>query len=122
MEESNRRWTAFGPNSVLLQKVTIALTLGDAGKALMEARRVKVRTLAVAERRAVFSTDAARALHACGRTQKATAALPAAEREAPQEVRSRRVVRELIGELLTPDRRGEATLLRPLASRAGVPL
>ncbi|WP_242645901.1 MULTISPECIES: heavy metal transporter CzcB [Streptomyces] len=122
MEESNRRWTAFGPNNVLLHKLTIALTLGDAGKALVEARRVKVRTLAVAERRAVFWTDVARALHACGRTQKATAALLAAEREAPQEVRSRRVVRELIGELLTRDRRGQAPLLRPLASRAGIPL
>ncbi|MEV4442644.1 hypothetical protein AB0K09_27255 [Streptomyces sp. NPDC049577] len=120
MKESNRCWTAFGPNNVLLHRVTIALTLGDAGKALVEARKVDVKTLAVAERRAVFWTDVAHALHACGRSQKATAALLAAEREAPQEVRSRPVVRKLIGELLMRDQGGQVALLRSLASRAGV--
>lgn len=120
MEDSNRRWTAFGPNNVLLHRVSIALSLGDAGRALAEARKVDVKTLAVAERRAVFWTDVARALHACGRTEKATAALLAAEQEAPQEVRSRRMVRELIGELLMRDRSGHVPVLRSLASRAQV--
>ncbi|MBH1936591.1 hypothetical protein I5Q34_20310 [Streptomyces sp. AV19] len=50
-----------------------------------------VKALAVAGRRAVLWTDAVRALHACGGTKKATAALLAAEREAPEEVRSRPV-------------------------------
>ncbi|RLU92155.1 hypothetical protein CTZ27_20060 [Streptomyces griseocarneus] len=119
-EESNRQGTAFGPNNVLLHRVSLALTLGDAGRALQEARRVKVGTLAVAERRAVFWTDVARALHACGRTEKATAALLAAEEEAPEEVRSRPVVRELIGDLLVRDRGGRVPVLRSLAARARV--
>lgn len=120
LEESNRHWTAFGPNNVSLHRVSIALTLGDAGMALAEARYVNVEALAVAERRAVFWTDVARALHACGRTEKATAALLAAEKQAPQEVRSRTVVRELIGDLLMRDRGGRVPVLRSLASRAQV--
>ncbi|WP_190022291.1 hypothetical protein [Streptomyces hiroshimensis] len=120
LEESNLQGTAFGPNNVLLHRVSIALTLGDAGRALAEARKVEVRALAVAERRAVFWTDLARALHACGRTEKATAALLAAEKEAPEEVRSRPVVRELIGDLLMRDRGGRVPVLRSLASRAQV--
>ncbi|MEW2579213.1 hypothetical protein [Streptomyces syringium] len=120
LKESNRHWTAFGSNNVSLHRVSIAVTLGDAGKALAEARNVNVAALAVAERRAVFWTDVARALHACGRTEKATAALLAAEKEAPQEVRSRTVVRELIGDLLMCDRGGRVPVLRSLASRAQV--
>ncbi|MCC2276694.1 hypothetical protein LKL35_14940 [Streptomyces sp. ET3-23] len=120
LEDSNRKWTAFGPNNVLLHRVSIALTLGDAGRALSEARKVDVKTLAVAERRAVFWTDVSRALHACGRTEKATAALLAAEQEAPEEVRSRPMVRELIGELLLRDRSGHVPVLRSLATRAQV--
>ncbi|RKN70417.1 hypothetical protein D7231_21395 [Streptomyces klenkii] len=120
LEDSNLQGTAFGPNNVLLHRVSIALTLGDAGRALTEARKVSVPTLAVAERRAVFWTDVARALHSCGRTEKATAALLAAEGEAPEEVRSRPVVRELIGELLMRDRGGRVPVLRSLASRAQV--
>ncbi|MFC5718686.1 hypothetical protein ACFP1Z_00640 [Streptomyces gamaensis] len=120
VEENNRQWTAFGPNNVLLHRVSIALTLGDAGRALSEARRVSVGTLAVAERRAVFWMDVARALHVCGRSEKATAALLAAEREAPEEVRSRTVARELIGDLLMRDRHGHLPALRSLASRARV--
>ncbi|MBZ4320224.1 heavy metal transporter CzcB [Streptomyces huiliensis] len=118
--DSNRRWTAFGPHNVALHRVSVALTLGDAGKALAEARKVDVKTLAVAERRAVFWTDAARALHACGRTRKAAAALLAAEREAPEEVRCRPVVRELIGEMLMRDAGGQASSLHSLATRVGV--
>ncbi|MHA7958022.1 hypothetical protein ACX9I7_09705 [Streptomyces sp. L500] len=118
--DSNRQWTAFGPSNVLLHRVSIALTLGDAGKALTQARKVSVESLTVAERRAVFWTDVARALHACGRGEKATAALLAAEREAPQEVRSRTVVRELIGDLLLRDRAGREPHLRSLAARARV--
>ncbi|MEH6376344.1 hypothetical protein V7793_18765 [Streptomyces sp. KLMMK] len=120
LEESNLQGTAFGPNNVLLHRVSIALTLGDAGRALAEARKVDVRALAVAERCAVFWTDVARALHACGRVEKATAALLAAEKEAPEEVRSRPVVRELIGDLLMRDRGGRVPVLRSLASRARV--
>ncbi|MFI9719875.1 hypothetical protein ACIHFE_09505 [Streptomyces sp. NPDC052396] len=116
----NRRWTAFEPNNVDLHRVSIALTFGDAGRALDEARRVNVGTLAVAERRAVFWTDAARALFSCGRLEKAAVALLTAEREAPEEVRSRPVVRHLIGELLMRDQGGKVPLLRSLASRAQV--
>lgn len=116
----NRQWTAFEASNVTLHRVSIALTLSDAGRALDEARKVNVGTLAVAERRAVYWTDVARALYGCGHTQKATAALLAAECEAPEEVQSRPVVRNLIGELLMRDRGGRVPVLRSLAARAQV--
>lgn len=119
-EATNRQWTAFGANNVALHRLSIALALGDAGHALQAARTVIPAQLAVAERRATYWSDVARALHTCGRTQAAARALLAAENAAPEEVRSRSVTRELIGELLQRDRTGRASGLRALASRATV--
>ncbi|MFK8845916.1 hypothetical protein [Streptomyces sp. Ac-502] len=121
-EATNRQWTAFGANNVALHRLSIALALGDAGCALQAARAVIPKQLAVAERRATYWSDVARALHACGRTEAAVRALLAAEKAAPEEVRSRTVTRELIGELLQRDRAGRAPLLRSLAHRAQVPV
>ncbi|MBB6438694.1 hypothetical protein [Streptomyces candidus] len=78
--------------------------------------------LAVTERRAVYWMDVARALHLCGRPDKAVSALLAAEKEAEEEVLSRPVVKELIGEMVARDRAGRLPELRQLASRAAVPV
>ncbi|MEU7149599.1 hypothetical protein AB0B15_16435 [Streptomyces sp. NPDC045456] len=120
-EATNRQWTAFGAGNVALHRLSIALALGDAGHALQAARTVVPAQLVVAERRATYWSDVARALHACGRTEAAVRALLAAEKAAPEEVRSRTVTRELIGELLQRDCAGRVPLLRALAHRAQVP-
>ncbi|GCD38575.1 transcriptional regulator [Streptomyces chrestomyceticus JCM 4735] len=121
-EATNRQWAAFGANNVALHRLSIALAFSDAGHALQAAKTVMPDQLAVAERQATYWTDVARALHACGRTEAATRALLAAEKAAPEEVRSRTVTRELIGELLQRDRAGRAPWLRALANRAQVPV
>jgi hypothetical protein len=38
----NHRWTAFGPANVLLHRVNIAVSLGDAGAAISHARKVNL--------------------------------------------------------------------------------
>ncbi|MFE2868618.1 hypothetical protein [Embleya sp. NPDC059259] len=71
----------------------------------------------------MFRLDVARALAVCGRTERAGIALPAAEeQQAPEEIRSRTVARNLIGELVRRDEYGRLPELRPLAVRSGVPL
>ena len=39
--DGNDRWTGFGATNVLLHRVNIALTLGDAGSAIAIARTVR---------------------------------------------------------------------------------
>ncbi|MFI1378418.1 hypothetical protein [Embleya sp. NPDC020886] len=70
----------------------------------------------------MFRLDVARALAVCGRTEQAGIALPAAAEQAPEEIRSRTVARNLIGELVRRDEYGRLPELRPLAVRSGVPL
>ncbi|MFH8751027.1 hypothetical protein [Streptomyces rimosus] len=119
-EATNRQWTAFDSNNVALHRLSVALRLGDPGHALQAARSVIPARLAVAERQAAYWSEVALALHACGRTEKAVRALLAAEHAAPQEVRSRPVMRGLIGDLLRCDRAGRFSSLRTLAHRAEV--
>ncbi|MFF0747311.1 hypothetical protein ACFYVL_43715 [Streptomyces sp. NPDC004111] len=119
-ESSNLQWTAFGQQNVQQHRLSIALTLGNAGQALDAARKVDVTQLAVTERRAVYWMDVARALHLCGQPDKAVSALLKAEKEAEEEVLSRPVVKELIGEMIARDRAGRLPALRELASRAAV--
>ena len=96
----NHRWTAFGPANVLLHRVNIAVCLGDAGAAISYARKVNLDQLTVTERKASFFVDTARAFAQWGKHEKALHALRAAEELAPQEVRSRPVVRHLVSDLL----------------------
>ncbi|MEU8886753.1 hypothetical protein [Streptomyces sp. NPDC048442] len=120
-ESSNLEWTAFGLQNVQQHRLSIALTLGNAGQALDAARKVDVTQLAVTERRAVYWMDVARALHMCGQPDKAVTALLKAEKEAEEEVLSRPVVKDLIGEMVARDRAGRLPELRQLALRAAVP-
>jgi hypothetical protein len=120
--DGNHGWTAFGPTNVAVHRVSLALTLGNAGRAVEAARGVDVAGLEVAERRAVFWLDVARALAACGRTEQAGIALLTAEEQAPEEIHSRTVARNLTGELVRRDEYGRLPELRSLAVRSGVPL
>ncbi|OPC83667.1 hypothetical protein B4N89_24420 [Embleya scabrispora] len=118
--DGNREWTAFGPTNVGVHRVSLALTLGNAGHAVEAARGVDVTGLEVAERRAVFWLDVARALAACGHTEKAGIALLTAEEQAPEEIHSRTAARNLTGQLVRCDEYGRLPELRSPAVRSGV--
>lgn len=121
-EDHNYRWTAFGPTNVLLHRVHVAVTVGDAGTALEHMRRIDARRLAVVERRACLYIDAARALVQLDKHADACHMLAAAERLAPEELTSRASVRALIGGMARSAPRSLQPTVRALAVRAGADL
>lgn len=97
--DGNTRWTGFGPTNVLLHRVDVALTCGDAGSAIALARQVPLDKVLLAERRARLFVDVATAYTRWGRYGQALASLRMADRIAPQEVRHRSPVRRVIRDL-----------------------
>ncbi|MEV6922907.1 hypothetical protein AB0M46_00135 [Dactylosporangium sp. NPDC051485] len=97
--DGNACWTAFGPTNVLVHRVAVAVELGDAGTAVDLAETVNLKAIAVPERQAMLMLDTARALTQWGKCQRALDAIRTAEAFAPEEVRSRRSVHQLINEL-----------------------
>ena len=98
--DGNTQWTASGPTNVQLHRVATAVDLGDAGTAVSIAAAVDPDTLPIPERRAALMIDTARAYTQWGKYQRALDAIRAAERYyAPEEVRSRRSVHALIGDI-----------------------
>jgi hypothetical protein len=117
----NHRWTAFGPANVMLHRIHVAVRPGDAGSAINYARRVNLDQLTVTERKASFFVDTAQAFGQWGKHEKAYHALRAAEKLAPQEVRSRPAVRRLVGDLLATAPPTVRPHLSEFAARTGVP-
>jgi hypothetical protein len=99
--DHNLRWTAFGPVNASLHRVSIALTLGDAGTAIDVARTVDLDKIDVTERKASFLMDTARAFLQCGRHERAYLALRAAEKIAPEEITGRPSAHRLVRDLVT---------------------
>jgi len=97
--DGNACWTAFGPTNVAQHRVAVAVDLGDAGLAVQLATAVPLAKIALPERKASLCIDTARALSQWRKYDRALAAIRTAERFAPEEVRSRRSVHHLIGEL-----------------------
>ncbi|OXM43055.1 helix-turn-helix domain-containing protein [Amycolatopsis alba] len=94
----NDHGTEFGPANVGVHEVTIALALGDSGRALRVGEALDVSGLSV-ERRARLLIDLARA-HAQRRNLAGVvAALTAADDLAPQQVRTHPAVRTLLSDL-----------------------
>ena len=118
--DCNRRWTAFGPVNVLLHRVNIAVSLGDAGVAIDHARQVDLDLLPITERKAAFLVDVARAYAQWSKHEKAYHALRAARQLAPQEVSSRPSVRRLVADLLATSPPTVRPHLRELADHIGV--
>lgn len=107
----------FSPTNVTIYKIGICTALGDSAAAIGHARTVDVRRLETPERYARYCLDTARAWEQHGRPDRATQALRAAEKQAPEELR-RPSSHELITRLLyaptvTPSG------LRSLAVRVG---
>jgi hypothetical protein len=107
----------FTPATVELHRISAENYAGDPGAAVADAKRIAPASLPTTERRARYWTDTARAYGTWGRRADCVTALLAAEREAPEEVRARPAVRDLISGLLvtsrtTPELRGLAIRCR----------
>ena len=92
--------TEFGPASVGLQEVAIAVGLGDAGRALRAAAAVDTSGLP-AERRARLLIETARAHAQRRQAGEAVTTLLQAEQITPELVRGHVLVRQLVADLLT---------------------
>ncbi|MBB3053044.1 hypothetical protein FHS23_004087 [Prauserella isguenensis] len=79
--------TAFGPGSVRIHRLTLALDLSDLGAALSVAAGWSPPETVPAERRSHYYIDLARAQHQAGRPLEARDALAVARRLAPEHVR-----------------------------------
>jgi transcriptional regulator with XRE-family HTH domain len=117
--DRNAHWTAFGPTNVTLHRVSAACALGDAGTAIDHAATVPAGTLRIPERQSRYWVDVARAYEQWSKPAKCYQALTIAERLAPEEVRSRPVVRSLADKLLTAPTTIGMTGLRDFATRVG---
>ncbi|WFE96692.1 hypothetical protein [Micromonospora sp. WMMD987] len=97
--DGNDRWTGFGATNVLLHRVNIALTLGDAGTAITIARTIPLGKVTLAERKATLYVDVARAYTQWGRHEQGLNALRTAYEIAPEEIRCRPAVHRLANDL-----------------------
>ncbi|WP_067701140.1 helix-turn-helix domain-containing protein [Nocardia jejuensis] len=111
--------TEFGPTSVAVHAVAVAVELGDAGEALDTARTVNASVLSP-ERQARFLVDVARAHAQRRQAQEALDALLNAERLTPELVHNDHRAREVVRDLLQFAGRRPADELRELAGRAAV--
>jgi hypothetical protein len=112
--------TMFGPVNVVIHNVAVPVELGRPGEAVrsIPAGPVEVPSF-LAERKARFLIDIARAHAGVGDARAAENALVLAEETAPDEMRHHRLTRQLIGELLPQSPRSSP--IRALAVRCAVP-
>jgi tetratricopeptide (TPR) repeat protein len=110
--------TEFSPANVGLHEISVAVELGDAGRALRAAATVDTSGLS-AERRARTLIDVARAHAQRRKVHEAVTALRQAEEISPELVRGHDLVRQLVSDLLTMQDPPSAEL-RELAERLGV--
>jgi tetratricopeptide (TPR) repeat protein len=120
--DGNDRWTGFGATNVLLHRVNIALTLGDAGTAIAIARTVPLEKVTLAERKASLFVDAARAYTQWGRYEHGLNALRTAYEVAPEEIRCRPAVQRIAGDLAMRANGSVRTAAAGFAQSAGIRL
>jgi transcriptional regulator with XRE-family HTH domain len=111
--------TEFGPANVALYEITVAVELGDAGRALRAASAVDVSGLSP-ERRARMLIDVARAHAQRRQVDEALAALLEAERITPEQVRSHGLVRQVVTDLIAMQNPPSAELVA-LSVRVAAP-
>lgn len=119
--DENYGWTAFGPTTVAIHRVSVAAELGDPGEALAAAALVHLNDLpqGLTGRRAQLHVELAWANAQGKRDSEATLHLLEAEKIAPQLLRYNPLVREHIREMLARSK-SSTTMLHDLAVRAGV--
>lgn len=113
--DRNDYGTEFGPTNVLLHEVTVAVEVGDAGRALRVAERIDLSWMSP-DRQGRLLIDVARAHAQLRQTDAVVSSLRQAIRVAPEQVRSHSQARDLVGELLRGDAAGSADL-QELAAR-----
>ncbi|MEU0156774.1 hypothetical protein [Micromonospora fulviviridis] len=118
--DGNDRWTGFGSTNVLLHRVNIALTLGDAGTAIALARQVPLDKISLAERKASLFVDVARAYTQWGRYEHGLNALRSAYQVAPEEIRCRPIVQRIVNDLAVLTRGHVRTAVIDFAQQAGM--
>lgn len=92
--------TEFGPANVSVHEISVAVELGDAGRALRAAASVDASGLS-AERQARMLIDVARAHAQRRQVNEAVAALLQADQITPEQVRGHEQVRQLVSDLFT---------------------
>jgi tetratricopeptide (TPR) repeat protein len=118
--DRNDFWTVFGPTNVGIHRASVAVELGDAGRAIEVAQAIDPSHLPSLERRAHHLLDLAQGYGQWRKDHQALDALLHAERLAPQEIHQQPTVQRLVVELLHRERRTTKPRLRELATRVGV--
>jgi hypothetical protein len=118
-EDRNDFWTVFGPTIVGIHRASVSVELGDAGRAIEQARAIDPSQLPSLERRVHHLLDLAQGFGQWRKDHEALDALLQAERLAPQEVHLQPAVERLVVELLHRKRRTTMPQLRELARRVG---
>ena len=111
--------TAFGPSSVRVHELALAVEIGDIGHAVELAARWQPPRALPAERRSHFHIEAARAYCWAGHRDRAVTALWQARRAAPQHTRCNPAVGEIVAILIRTSRKPPPPLLQ-LASWIGL--
>jgi transcriptional regulator with XRE-family HTH domain len=112
--------TAFGPSSVRIHELALAVEAGDAARAVKLASQWQPPRALPAERRSHFHIEAARAYCWAGNRDQAVTALWLARRAAPQHARCNPAVTETISILIRGSRKPPPPLVQ-LATWAGHP-
>jgi transcriptional regulator with XRE-family HTH domain len=115
------RIPAFGLAGVTLYQVSIAQVLGDNGTAIEHAKKLRTADIPTRERQGRYWVDVARAYYQWGKPRGTYAALLAAGRAAPAEVRYRPPVHRMTQALLSSPAGNTLPGLREFAHRTGLP-
>lgn len=116
--DGNHVWTAFGPTTVAMHRVTVAAELGDARQAADVGQLVDVRHLP-RERQVRHHLEVARALSRIAQRDSALATVLSVEQSAPDQVRRHFLTRELVHHWLRDSRRAPEPQLVALVRRLG---
>jgi transcriptional regulator with XRE-family HTH domain len=123
MADNHHNWTTFGSTNVVIHRISAAIDLDRPDEAIRAAGHVQVDTLPaeLAERRARYYIDVARAQALRGERDDAVDTLLRADRVMPGELRRHVAVRELVRDALRRQRRRSAgSDLARLARTVGV--
>lgn len=120
--DRNHYWSCFGPTNVQLHRVAAAVEMGEGRYAVDAHERIRAEGLAalVPERRVHHMVDMARGWAQMGDVARAGEMLAEGDRLAPAELRSRPVVRELLGDVLRRSNGTPPPAVSELAAQVGV--
>jgi transcriptional regulator with XRE-family HTH domain len=118
---SDRWLQELTPTNVGIWRVAIALENGEPDQAPQYARRIDKSRIRGVDRRAHLHIDTGRGLYAAGQTDEAVREFLRADDLAPQKVRSRSWVLELVSQMVRDaSQRGGTDELRVLAARCHI--